>query len=242
MAPALVRAPTTRRSTMPSISCTWACRQRLRHRRRHAARCACARTPTWPPRVWSTPATSTNTDRHTTIGVEARLRAGSVQGAGRVHAPQRRSLRGELATQSSRISAATAGTFTACGTSPAKPGPTRPACRSPGIRTIRRRACGRSACATTRVDLNDDLVRGGVEDNLTLGVNWYWRSNFKFWLNYVMVKSEKYNRQRRWTQRSTRTSSRRAPSSTGNGTERRPDSGAPCRCPRPRVMPLSHSS
>lgn len=43
------------------------------------------------------------------------------------------------------------------------------------------------------VGLNDGAVRGGVEDNITLGVNWYWRSNFKFMLNYVMAKSEKYN-------------------------------------------------
>ena len=41
--------------------------------------------------------------------------------------------------------------------------------------------------------LNDNAVRGGVEDNITLGVNWYWRTNFKFMLNYVMAKSEKYN-------------------------------------------------
>ena len=41
------------------------------------------------------------------------------------------------------------------------------------------------------VDLNDDLVYGGKETNLTLGVNYYWRSNFKFMLNYVKVNSER---------------------------------------------------
>lgn len=40
-------------------------------------------------------------------------------------------------------------------------------------------------------DLNDGLVTGGKESNWTAGVNYYWRSNFKFALNYVMVDSEK---------------------------------------------------
>jgi phosphate-selective porin OprO/OprP len=54
------------------------------------------------------------------------------------------------------------------------------------------------------VDLNDGSVNfstptpttsgvlGGKESNWTVGVNWYWRSNFKFALNYVKVSSEKY--------------------------------------------------
>ena len=29
-------------------------------------------------------------------------------------------------------------------------------------------------------------------DTWTVGVNWYWRSNFKFMLNYVMVDSSKF--------------------------------------------------
>ena len=52
-----------------------------------------------------------------------------------------------------------------------------------------------------RADLNDGNVVGGVatgvlggkESNWTLGVNWYWRSNFKFALNYVKVSSERYS-------------------------------------------------
>jgi phosphate-selective porin OprO/OprP len=36
-------------------------------------------------------------------------------------------------------------------------------------------------------------VLGGKMDSWTMGVNWYWRSNFKFMLNYVMVEQEKYN-------------------------------------------------
>lgn len=38
-----------------------------------------------------------------------------------------------------------------------------------------------------------DGVLGGKMDSWTLGVNWYWRSNFKFMLNYVMVDQAKYS-------------------------------------------------
>ena len=41
------------------------------------------------------------------------------------------------------------------------------------------------------VDLDDEGVFGGKESNWTLGANYYWRSNFKFMLNYVKVDSEK---------------------------------------------------
>lgn len=41
------------------------------------------------------------------------------------------------------------------------------------------------------VDLDDGLVRGGTEDNWTVGVNWYWRSNYKFSANYVMIHSDR---------------------------------------------------
>ena len=36
-------------------------------------------------------------------------------------------------------------------------------------------------------------VLGGEESNWTVGVNWYWRSNFKLALNYVKVSSERYS-------------------------------------------------
>jgi phosphate-selective porin OprO/OprP len=36
-------------------------------------------------------------------------------------------------------------------------------------------------------------VLGGKESNWTVGVNWYWRSNFKLAANYVKVSSERYN-------------------------------------------------
>ena len=39
------------------------------------------------------------------------------------------------------------------------------------------------------IDLDDSGVAGGSMDTLTAGVNWYWRSNFKFMLNYVKVES-----------------------------------------------------
>jgi len=41
------------------------------------------------------------------------------------------------------------------------------------------------------IDLTDGAVVGGEMDSITAGVNWYWRSNFKFMLNYVMVNQEK---------------------------------------------------
>ena len=41
------------------------------------------------------------------------------------------------------------------------------------------------------IDLDDGAVLGGEENNLTLGVNWYWHTNFKFMANYVKVDSER---------------------------------------------------
>src|SRR3546814_18690252 len=37
------------------------------------------------------------------------------------------------------------------------------------------------------IDLNDGAVEGGKMNTWTAGVNWYWRSNFKFALNYVKI-------------------------------------------------------
>ena len=41
------------------------------------------------------------------------------------------------------------------------------------------------------MDLNDNSVLGGKMNTLTAGVNWYWRSNFKFMLDYVKANSTK---------------------------------------------------
>jgi phosphate-selective porin OprO/OprP len=41
------------------------------------------------------------------------------------------------------------------------------------------------------VDLDDGIVQGGTEDNWTVGVNWYWRSNYKFSANYVFVEADR---------------------------------------------------
>ena len=41
------------------------------------------------------------------------------------------------------------------------------------------------------IDLDDGGVQGGQMDSWTAGVNWYWRSNSKFSLNYVAVSSER---------------------------------------------------
>ena len=41
-----------------------------------------------------------------------------------------------------------------------------------------------------------DGILGGEMDSWTVGVNWYWRSNFKFMLNYVKVDSSQVQQQR----------------------------------------------
>jgi phosphate-selective porin OprO/OprP len=41
------------------------------------------------------------------------------------------------------------------------------------------------------IDLTDGAVVGGEMSSWTAGVNWYWRSNFKFMANYVMVDQDK---------------------------------------------------
>ena len=43
------------------------------------------------------------------------------------------------------------------------------------------------------LNLNDGSVKGGEEQNLTLGVNYYLRSNFRIMANYVAVKSSRFN-------------------------------------------------
>ncbi|HOX71220.1 MAG: porin [Dokdonella sp.] len=42
-------------------------------------------------------------------------------------------------------------------------------------------------------NLSDGAIRGGDEHNITIGVNYYWRSNFKIMANYVAAKSSKYS-------------------------------------------------
>jgi phosphate-selective porin OprO and OprP len=42
-------------------------------------------------------------------------------------------------------------------------------------------------------NLNDGAVLGGKEHNVTVGVNYYWHSNFKVAVNYVAATSSKYN-------------------------------------------------
>ena len=41
------------------------------------------------------------------------------------------------------------------------------------------------------IDLDDAGILGGEMDSWTAGVNWYWRSNYKFSVNYVAVQSER---------------------------------------------------
>ncbi len=52
---------------------------------------------------------------------------------------------------------------------------------------------GRAIAGATPIAASSvDGVLGGQMDTWTVGVNWYWRSNFKFMLNYVMVDSSRY--------------------------------------------------
>ena len=41
------------------------------------------------------------------------------------------------------------------------------------------------------IDLDDGPVLGGQMDSWTAGVNWYWRSNYKFSANYVAINSDR---------------------------------------------------
>ena len=41
------------------------------------------------------------------------------------------------------------------------------------------------------IDLDDAGVEGGTLDTITAGMNWYWRSNFKFMLDYVKASSDR---------------------------------------------------
>lgn len=43
------------------------------------------------------------------------------------------------------------------------------------------------------LDLNDGGILGGKLETVTAGVNWYWRSNFKFAVNYVAATSDRNN-------------------------------------------------
>jgi len=48
------------------------------------------------------------------------------------------------------------------------------------------------AARYSHLDLDDHNIRGGNEDNITLGVNWHWNPNVRVMLNYVMASVD-YN-------------------------------------------------
>lgn len=49
------------------------------------------------------------------------------------------------------------------------------------------------------LDLNDEDVEGGIEDNLSFGVNWYSRTHWRFMGNLIKVKSDgPYGEQNPW--------------------------------------------
>ena len=43
----------------------------------------------------------------------------------------------------------------------------------------------------SRLSLDDGAIRGGTENNLTLGVNWYFREHLRIMANYIKVKSDR---------------------------------------------------
>jgi phosphate-selective porin OprO and OprP len=45
------------------------------------------------------------------------------------------------------------------------------------------------AARYSKLNANDGLVLGGEQDNFTVGINWYWRLNFKFMANYNVTRS-----------------------------------------------------
>lgn len=46
----------------------------------------------------------------------------------------------------------------------------------------------------SRIDLDDGIIRGGRERNMTLGLTYYWNDHLRVLLNYTDVRSERRNR------------------------------------------------
>ena len=147
-----------------------------------------------------------NTDRNKTFGLESFW----------AHGPFK--IQGEyMTTDTDRYGTARAprllgrrrGTSPASGTSRAKRSATRTACRPRPLPNNPAGGMWQVGLRYDTIDLNDGTALapssptstarvvgalGGEMDSWTVGVNWYWRSNFKFMLNYVMVDSSQVHR------------------------------------------------
>jgi len=53
------------------------------------------------------------------------------------------------------------------------------------------------AARYSHANLDDDTIRGGTEDNVTLGLNWYWNPAVRIMVNYVMANVDRVASNRR---------------------------------------------
>jgi len=60
-----------------------------------------------------------------------------------------------------------------------------------GISPSKRGGAWELTARYSHIDLDDGGVRGGTEDNFTLGLNWYANEHLRIMSNYIKVRSER---------------------------------------------------